>query len=298
MPNHLKALLPPKWCGMVEAMRTEKYETSQGRVGYLASSMLMGSGHTFPLQTLLFYAITQAVCELLGERGKVSVYGDDIICPNFAAPPLVEVFRWIGFTVNTDKSFWSSDYMHLMKFRESCGGDFYDAVPVRPWMPECETRAVKKNEYIAELHKIINGLTSRWHPVELPGTLRELFRELAKVCTVSFVPDTETETSGIRCWLLHWLNVDEVLTQVGAKVNLPLTVSGVERYIALRSKVRNRLSDGRIHYWNWLTTHRASSKSNSFTERKVVSSIAGTLFRREPRRGVRVNYGWTRRRVE
>jgi len=56
----------------------------------------------------------------------VRVYGDDIIVP---VDTLVHVIRYLeafGLKVNTDKTFGTG------KFRESCGGDYYDGVDVTP----------------------------------------------------------------------------------------------------------------------------------------------------------------------
>lgn len=297
MPIHMKALLPDSWLAIVDTVRCEHYELNSNQRGFLASQMLMGSGHTFPLQTILFYAYARAATDLLGERGTVSAYGDDIIVPNFAAPGVIWAFELLGFSVNTDKTFLSSDYMHIQKFRESCGGDYYNGLDVRPWMPECETRLVRKTEYVAELHKAVNGLCERWHPTEIDGTLRFLLSEIDKCCTVSFVPDTETETSGIRLWILHWIDVGFITC------NFPHMVNGVYEYHCLRPRVKKRVTDGRAAYWAWLQGHRGSqplvegwTKSDPLEEaEKTWTSAVGTKFRREAKRGLHLRYGWTRK---
>jgi hypothetical protein len=58
--------------------------------------------------------------------GKVRVYGDDIIVPVDCVDSVVTELETFGFKVNVTKSFWNG------KFRESCGGDFYDGVDVTP----------------------------------------------------------------------------------------------------------------------------------------------------------------------
>jgi hypothetical protein len=296
MPCHLKALLPTSWLAIVEAMRTPHFELPDKRVGHLASSMLMGSGHTFPLQTILFYACAKAATILLNERGIVSAYGDDIIVPNFAAPGVIWAFELLGFKINKDKTFLSSDYMHVNKFRESCGGDYYDGHDVRPFMPECETRKVRKTEYIAELHKVINGLTLRWHPLEIVKTLNMLLKELASVCKISFVPDTETETSGVHEWILHFVDV------ALENCNVPRWKNYVPTYVCLRPKTKNRVTDGRAAYWAYLQqTHNGEAprlepwiKDEEYMD-FALRSKAGTRFRREAKRGTRLRYGWTRK---
>jgi hypothetical protein len=58
--------------------------------------------------------------------GEVRVYGDDIIVPTHSVPHVIAELETFGFKVNRSKSFWKG------KFRESCGGDFYDGQNVTP----------------------------------------------------------------------------------------------------------------------------------------------------------------------
>jgi hypothetical protein len=95
----------------------------------------MGSALTFPFEALVF-----ATCVIVGIgralnrpltveevqslRGKVRVYGDDIIVPVEYVQSVVETLEHFGAKVNTNKSYWTG------KFRESCGGDYYDGEDV------------------------------------------------------------------------------------------------------------------------------------------------------------------------
>jgi hypothetical protein len=58
--------------------------------------------------------------------GQVRIYGDDIIVPVDCVPHVIAELETFGFKINRDKSFWNG------KFRESCGGDFYDGQDVTP----------------------------------------------------------------------------------------------------------------------------------------------------------------------
>jgi hypothetical protein len=87
----------------------------------------MGNGFTFPLETLIFYALAFASCEGADERAEVSVYGDDIIVPSHRFLALKEVLDSCGFTVNAKKSFYFG------AFRESCGKDYLLGVDIRPF---------------------------------------------------------------------------------------------------------------------------------------------------------------------
>jgi hypothetical protein len=85
----------------------------------------MGNGFTFPLETLIFWALA-ACCVRPEDVGKVSVYGDDIIVPTYAYALLTEVLVAAGFLVNSKKSFVDGP------FRESCGRDYLSGIDIRP----------------------------------------------------------------------------------------------------------------------------------------------------------------------
>lgn len=93
----------------------------------------MGNGFTFPLESAIFWALTSSVDELLrtpgddpGEMPRVSIFGDDIICPTHIVQPLLEVLRVFGFELNLKKSYFSGP------FRESCGADYFRGIDIRP----------------------------------------------------------------------------------------------------------------------------------------------------------------------
>jgi hypothetical protein len=91
----------------------------------------MGSALTFPIEamvftTLIFLGIEQGLNRPLCQRdvkhlaGRVRVFGDDIIVPVDYVRPVIQSLESFGIKVNLAKSFWTG------KFRESCGGDYYD----------------------------------------------------------------------------------------------------------------------------------------------------------------------------
>lgn len=97
----------------------------------------MGSALCFPVEAMVFLtAIFLGIEEKLGTPltrrivksyvGKVRVYGDDIIVPVDCVDSVISYLTLLGFKVNTDKSYWNG------KFRESCGGDYYDGADVTP----------------------------------------------------------------------------------------------------------------------------------------------------------------------
>jgi len=113
----------------------------------------MGSALCFPFEAMVFLAvIAMGILEYRGYAswlyepgdrhtgsgatpsmaffqrlmGDVRVYGDDIIVPVDCVESVIASLEAFGFVVNRDKSFWNG------KFRESCGGDFYDGQDVTP----------------------------------------------------------------------------------------------------------------------------------------------------------------------
>jgi len=115
-------LLPLDWARFLDVARTRKVRYKNTVINQEKFSS-MGNGFTFPLESLIFYALTEACCAG-GET--VSVYGDDIICPTVRVPLVTKALVAAGFIVNTDKSYWSGS------FRESCGADFFRGFDIRP----------------------------------------------------------------------------------------------------------------------------------------------------------------------
>lgn len=117
--------LPPCWFTLLNDVRSKKC-IIDGEEHSFSMFSSMGNGFTFELESLLFYSIARAVCYFGGYKGKVSVYGDDLIVPVEAYADLCSVMSFCGFTTNEDKSFASGP------FRESCGGHYYDGLDITP----------------------------------------------------------------------------------------------------------------------------------------------------------------------
>jgi len=114
----------------VEATRSLKAAVPGNGVIHLSKFASMGSALCFPFEALVFTTVVFLGIETaLGRplrkrdikslRGKVRVYGDDIIVPSAYASCVSGALSLFGFEVNHDKSFWDG------MFRESCGGEFY-----------------------------------------------------------------------------------------------------------------------------------------------------------------------------
>ncbi len=117
-------LLPLDWFVLLERARSSRCTMPDGSVITLEKFSSMGNGFTFPLETLIFWALTSAVC---GTQ-SVSVYGDDIVCPREGYDDVVSLLEACGFAVNLAKSYSSLE----VRFRESCGKDYFFGDDVRP----------------------------------------------------------------------------------------------------------------------------------------------------------------------
>jgi hypothetical protein len=119
-------LLPREWFSLLDDLRVKSTQID-GKDHELSMFSSMGNGFTFELESLLFYAISCAINRCWSIRGRISVYGDDIITPTRIAPMYTRVFAWLGFIVNTKKSCFRGH------FRESCGGHYYYGSDVTPF---------------------------------------------------------------------------------------------------------------------------------------------------------------------
>jgi hypothetical protein len=144
----------------------------------------MGSALCFPIEAMVFTTIIFLALErkantrftrrdILSFRGQVRVYGDDIVVPVDCVDSVITLLEAFGLKVNRDKSFWNG------KFRESCGGDYYDGewvtpVRVRRFFPQSQKQA----EEVVSLVSLRNQLyfagywqTCRWLDRILKGML-------------------------------------------------------------------------------------------------------------------------------
>ena len=137
--RHVEELLSgfPQLSAAVQATRSSKASVPGHGVIPLTKFASMGSALCFPMEAMVFLTIiVSAISYERGElpnrrliqslRGSVRVYGDDIIVPVEYVPRVIQFLQVFGLVVNMDKSFWNG------KFRESCGGDYYDGEWVTP----------------------------------------------------------------------------------------------------------------------------------------------------------------------
>lgn len=126
----VRLVLPDDVFELLDACRCSSLELPNGDIHELERFSAMGNGFTFELETLLFYSIASISAEGFTDpglrSGLASVFGDDIIVHKDAFSQTTTNLELLGFEINIKKSFASGP------FRESCGMDVYEGVPVRP----------------------------------------------------------------------------------------------------------------------------------------------------------------------
>jgi hypothetical protein len=174
--NTVQLVFPVDWFKFLCDVRTPGFSGVFG-IGTYSKFSSMGNGSTFCIETLLF----AAACYAVGSE-KFSVYGDDVIIEREFFEAYVELTRFLGFTVNEEKSFSDGP------FRESCGGDFYNGINVTPaYIRNLDARK-------ATWVHLINSLI----PVTLvDGQLRKYLCSLVKSERLPFAPFNESTISGI-----------------------------------------------------------------------------------------------------
>ena len=158
----LRSVISPEWFAWCYSTASREFRFNTAAPGDPATYQTqqyqmmssMGCGYTFELETAVFLAICRSVVPAVyatsshgtsyieTPRGvekvekrivrktypHIGVNGDDIIVPTAYATKVIEALVLFGFTINKQKSHYSPG----PGFRESCGGDYLNGVPVRP----------------------------------------------------------------------------------------------------------------------------------------------------------------------
>jgi hypothetical protein len=171
--NLVRLMLPSEWFEVLDALRSRR-TWFEGAWHFNQKFSSMGNGFTFELETLLFYAISKEACGG-SATDDLWVYGDDIIVPTKSFHDVVSALRYFGFTPNPRKSFGTG------YFRESCGGDYFSGVDVRPfYLKECP---VDPAGWIS-FH---NGLVRTFDSVNHRRRLTKRARDYIKACIPSSI---------------------------------------------------------------------------------------------------------------
>jgi len=120
----------------VEACRSRKADVPGIGVIRLSKFASMGSALCFPIEAMVFLTIIflgiedelntrfTSKADINQYRGRVRVYGDDLIVPVDNVETVISKLEHFGARVGESKSFW------IGKFRESCGKEYYDGYDV------------------------------------------------------------------------------------------------------------------------------------------------------------------------
>jgi hypothetical protein len=120
--NLVLQLLPKPWFDIMYLCRST-HGLLEGTEFEYEKFSSMGNGFTFELESLIFYAIASSLCD---SSDIVSIYGDDLIMPSRHVENAVSVFSFLGFKINSTKSYSSSYY------RESCGKHYWNGSNCTP----------------------------------------------------------------------------------------------------------------------------------------------------------------------
>jgi hypothetical protein len=177
--GHLIRLLPDDWIDAIDECRSRFHLLPDGTAIEAAKVAGMGNGFTFPLETMIFYAVSKAAMMTHGHTGKVTVYGDDIIVPRTAAPTVVSGLQDCGFVINLSKSFWDGPY------RESCGVHLLNGCIVRPVY--VKSRDFTNVDYVLLLNNILAtaGQNTDYY---LCSTWRHFYRKLIQLVDIQSLP--------------------------------------------------------------------------------------------------------------
>lgn len=119
-------LIPDEWFDFMNDVRS-KYTVIDGVPHLNEMFSSMGNAFTFELESLIFWALTRACAFLTHSKGRISVYGDDIICPVGLQDAVLSTLEYCGFRVNVKKTFFDGP------FRESCGAHWYNGYDITPF---------------------------------------------------------------------------------------------------------------------------------------------------------------------
>jgi len=143
----VRLLLPNEWFYYCDLFRSHS-TVIDGSVHTNEMFSSMGNGFTFELESLLFYSITRAVAYFSGVKGRISVYGDDIIAPSEIYANLISAMTFYGFSVNVEKTFVNSPY------KESCGRHWYLGREITPFYLRRPFTTI--SDLILTLNQLIN----------------------------------------------------------------------------------------------------------------------------------------------
>lgn len=254
----VKLLLPPEWYAMLDDLRHKEGHLDGNKISYEKFSA-MGNGFTFPLESLIFWALSRAAIEDTGDvcqTKDLAVYGDDIIVRYKHAPSVTSALLWAGFEINTEKSFVSGS------FKESCGADFYAGYNVRPFYLK---REVRNHE---DIYFICNSIAEKVRSSGFcPGLAAAYSYCLSLVPRGKrrFAPLTGSIQAGLKVPYSHL-----------ADLGLRPWLQGREQQ-HLRSKRLLKPADMHLHSNYWVKTEPRAISYKGYSKARLFLSFLGKM---------------------
>lgn len=265
----LEKSFPLRWAKALLAGRIGRIELD-GVTHETKTLSTMGIGYTFPVQMVLFLGLAHASLSIYQETfGKVrnptiSVFGDDLICPVEIKNILTDVFESLGLLINEEKSFWCGP------FRESCGGDYFRGLDVRPaYLPRWEGSVDRKRSVEAYLYKTYNAVMRRWTEDELPTTVQFILSQLKMLCRENpyVVPPSFGDDTGLKVSLDQLATSD--LRAPKRDIHGSFKFDRLENIPATQNE---RFQDA--HYWESLRRSFSDDCSPDYAHESVARSPA------------------------
>lgn len=159
----------------------------------------MGSACCFPVECIVFalaaeVAVRRSYKTSYGVR-QSRIFGDDIIIPTYATQELLAILDHLGFTVNSEKSYWSG------RFREACGAECWAGHDIAP----CRFKNLRgglRGQYTdqEEMSSMV-AMANKLFDKGLHGTREYLLSALfaKRVCLKGRTRKSVTRVSAQRC---------------------------------------------------------------------------------------------------
>jgi hypothetical protein len=159
--RHVELLFPADWAKLLLTLRSEvAYCPELQRSANMQTFAPMGAATCYPVESLVFasLAIAAAGKEHVRKGGLLACVGDDVITPAANYYSTIDVFVRAGFTPNLSKCCGPT-----VRFRESCGGDYYDGYEVTFERPRILPKFGSRQASVPTV-QLANGLYQRGFP--------------------------------------------------------------------------------------------------------------------------------------
>lgn len=230
----VELILPRQWFELLNSLRA-KLTNIDGREVFLEKFSSMGNGFTFMLETIIF----RTLAETIGSR-CATCYGDDIIIETEHARAMLAALRFFGFTPNPRKTFCEGP------FRESCGGDFFNGVPVRACylksLPDEPQHWVALANKLRKVDPTMEYVSSAWHYCidQLPKVWRSRHSNQELGDLAIYDPQAVPKTRrGKPYWFVHQpvTKTINLTKHFPPDIALMAAVMGTGNRVALRDQV-------------------------------------------------------------